>query len=141
MAARWSDQVSHQFGIEEGNRMRALQSQLRAVGCPICLLSLLLHLGCTEQEPGQSTAPVEKFRERGLNSFNAGEYDKALSEFSEAIRIDPRDAKAYLFRGGAHDKKRDYDKAIADYTEVIRLEPTNARALHQRGASFQAKGE
>ena len=43
--------------------------------------------------------------------------------FTEAIRLDPKFAKAYYKRGNCYGDKGEYDKAIADFTEVIRLDP------------------
>jgi formylglycine-generating enzyme required for sulfatase activity len=54
-----------------------------------------------------------------------GEYDKAIADCTEAIRLDPKHVEAYHNRGVAYWNKGEYDKAIADFTEAIRLEPTN----------------
>ena len=60
---------------------------------------------------------------------NKGEYDRAISDFTEAIRLDPKLASAYYNRGIAYENKGEHDKAIADYTEAIRLEPAIRRRL------------
>ena len=52
-----------------------------------------------------------------------GDYDKAIADYTEAIRLDPKNAEAYCNRGHAYEEKGDYDKAIADCTEAIRLDP------------------
>ena len=56
-------------------------------------------------------------------------FDRAILDFTEAIRLDPRLAAAYHNRGNAWHAKADYDKAIADYTEAIRLDPMEYRPL------------
>ena len=50
------------------------------------------------------------------------EYDKAIADYTEAIRLDPKNARAYTNRGGLG-RQEEYDKAIADFTEAIRLDP------------------
>ena len=65
--------------------------------------------------------------------MHKGEYDKAIADYNEAIRLDPLDAHAYYRRGVAWTLKDEYDKAIADYTEAIRLDPKDADNYHQRG--------
>src|SRR5213595_440082 len=56
----------------------------------------------------------------------SAEYDKAIADYDEVIRLDPKDVFAYIYRGCAYDDKGDYDKAIADYDEAIRLDPKYA---------------
>ena len=55
-------------------------------------------------------------------------YDKAIADYSEAVRIDPNNAKAYYDRGLAYRSNGKRDKAIADFSEAIRLDPNNAAA-------------
>ena len=60
-----------------------------------------------------------------------GDYDRAIADYDEAIRLDPRYAVAYYNRGVAYCDKGDYDRAIADYNEAIRLDPKLCPHLHQ----------
>ena len=57
-----------------------------------------------------------------------GEYDKAIADYDEALKLDPKNALAYDSRGVAWYRKGEYDKAIADYGEAIKLDPKNAIA-------------
>ena len=67
--------------------------------------------------------PAVAYDHRGRAYFNKQEYDKAIEDYTEAIRLDPRYAVAYCGRGDTYRKKKEYDKAIEDYTEAIRLDP------------------
>ena len=59
---------------------------------------------------------------------NKGEHDKAIADYTEAIRLNPKYAEAYYNRGVAYEDKGEHDKAIADFTEAIRLDPKYAKA-------------
>jgi D-alanyl-D-alanine-carboxypeptidase/D-alanyl-D-alanine-endopeptidase len=75
------------------------------------------------------------------NSNDKGDYDRAIQNYDEAIRLDPKSADAFAGRGSAYLLKGDYDLAIQDYNEAIRLNPKAASALNGRGASYFAKGD
>jgi tetratricopeptide (TPR) repeat protein len=81
------------------------------------------------------------FAWRGYHLSHIGEYDRAIVDFSEAIRLAPQDGSAYSYRGYAYDQKGDYDRAIADFNEAIRLNPTDANLYNDRGGSYQKKGD
>ena len=69
------------------------------------------------------------------------EYDKAIADYNEAIRLDPKFTIAYNNRGLARSDKQEYDKAIADFNEAIRLDPKFAYAYNNRGSAWEAKQE
>ena len=66
---------------------------------------------------------------RGLVRFEKGELDQAIADFTEAIRLDPRNSDAYVNRGAAWMSKHELDKALIDLNEVIRLDPHDSSAL------------
>lgn len=66
----------------------------------------------------------------------------AVAAFREAIRLDPKDAKAHLHLGNAIAARcAAEDGAIACFREAIRLDPKNARAHVALGRSLLAKGD
>src|SRR5205823_5699258 len=52
--------------------------------------------------------------------------NRAIAERTEAIRITPRNARAFVERADLFYDKGDFDKAIADYSEAVRLGPNEA---------------
>jgi len=78
---------------------------------------------------------------RGQTSLEKKDYDTAISEFSEAIRLEPNNAWALSSRGYAWSMKKNYDKAIDDYNESIRLDPLNASVFNVRGNAWLEKKE
>jgi tetratricopeptide (TPR) repeat protein len=79
--------------------------------------------------------------ERGEAHGNRGEYDKAIAQFTGAIRLDPALASAHYYRGATYLRTGEHDKAIADFTQAIRLDPKYALAYCGRGEAYWCKGE
>ena len=79
--------------------------------------------------------------DQGLACEERGDHDKAITNYTEAIRFNPKYAEAYCNRGLVYLNKGDFDKAISDYTEAIRLKPTLDYAFCNRGVALDRKGE
>ncbi len=82
--------------------------------------------------------------EQAHSHFAEGDYNHAIADFSEAIRINPELAhvnRCRLLRNRAlaYRSQGDCDKAIADYSEVIRRHPDFARAYHDRALAHRTK--
>ncbi len=70
-----------------------------------------------------------------------GDYDKAIQEFSEAIRLNPKLAAAHYNRGEIYFKKGDYAQAIRDFTSTISLAPDYTFAYYSRGVANEKTGD
>jgi len=69
-----------------------------------------------------------------------GDYERAIADLNEAIRLDPKSAVAYNNRGSAYAFQGDIDRAIADFSEAIRLDPKFAAAYNNRGFAYLNQG-
>ena len=67
--------------------------------------------------------------------------DAAIAACNEAIRLNPKDAGAYLNRGVEWSAKSDKDRAIADFNEAIRLNPQLANAYYNRALYWEFKND
>src|SRR5262249_14598337 len=93
---------------------------------------------------GQATAAEAQFRvgfNRGLSAAHARDLQTAAEAFSEAIRLDPSDARAYRHRGAAYLHQGEYDRALADLDEALRLAPDDAHAVYNRGVAYVQKND
>ena len=69
------------------------------------------------------------------------EYDKAISDFTRALEINPKDEAAYYNRGIAYVGKGQYYQAIADYSKAIEINPKLDKAYYHRGNAYVEKAE
>jgi tetratricopeptide (TPR) repeat protein len=69
------------------------------------------------------------------------EYDRAISCFDKAIKINWRFAKAYCNRGTAYYEKGEYDQAISDFDKAIEINPEFAEAYNNRAIAYYDKQE
>lgn len=79
---------------------------------------------------------------RATSLHAVGETDRALSDYNDAIRIDPSNSLAYLGRGVLlATRKRAYDRAIEDFDKVLAIQPENVDALIARGNAYSQLGD
>jgi tetratricopeptide (TPR) repeat protein len=64
---------------------------------------------------------AQAFNGRGNVNYHKGDYDGAIQDYNEAIRLKPDFAEAFNDRGNAYYDKDDYEQAIRDYDEAIHL--------------------
>ena len=81
------------------------------------------------------------FNVRGLVQQAKHDYDEAIADFTEAIRLDPSYSTYYSNRGRAYNAKKEYDRAILDLNESIRLNPRNSLPYWNRAISYENRRE
>ena len=69
---------------------------------------------------------VESFDYRADVYQQKGDYDRALSDYDRASKLDPTYTAAHYSRGMIFEKKKDFDKARTEYKITIGL-PTKDR--------------
>jgi tetratricopeptide (TPR) repeat protein len=79
---------------------------------------------------------------RGVAWGAKREYDNAIADFSDAIRLDSKCAEAFFYRGRALSANtRILDPAFADLDEAIRLNSKYERAFYFRHILWKMKGD
>ncbi len=79
------------------------------------------------------------YNNRGLAYHARGNHRPALSDFDEAIRLDPEYVLAYNNRGLARQALGDAAGAIEDYGKALQLDPRSARVHNNRGLALYGK--
>jgi tetratricopeptide (TPR) repeat protein len=80
------------------------------------------------------------YHNRGIAYGNKGQYDRAIADFDQAIRLNPNDADFFRNRGSVYADKKQYDRAIEDFSQAIRLNPNDIAAFVNRGGTYVNKG-
>lgn len=80
------------------------------------------------------------FVNRGIAYRRAGDLDRAIRDYDEAIRLNPLAADAFNNRGNAFRAREALSLARRDYDEAIRLNPRYAHAYNNRGIIFLEQG-
>ena len=70
---------------------------------------------------------------RGHAYYRKRDYDRAIADYSEQIKLNPDDVGAYLNRGDALRSKGELASAGEDYGQAIRLAPDNPGGFGGRG--------
>jgi tetratricopeptide (TPR) repeat protein len=92
--------------------------------------------GSGKYEVVKQIAPSPKLPElyrQAISSLERRQFDKALDEFSNVVRMDPNRSDAWLGRGYAFLEMNHPDSAIRDIDAALRCEPDFAAAYCQRG--------
>lgn len=97
--------------------------------------------GLTEnirQSPGNALY----YNNRGLAYMRKGDFDHAITDFSQAMRLWPmKSASAFNNRAMAYAGKGQYDRALADFSASISLDAKNAWTFNNRGLMLGKKGD
>ncbi len=110
---------------------------------------MLITLGCATANTVPVSQPLEPVTnetalmlfERGNAYAQAGNYEDAIQDFSNAIDIAPHFADAYNSRGRALGRMGKHEQAIGDFTQTISLDPGNANVYADRGVAYGSLGQ
>jgi tetratricopeptide (TPR) repeat protein len=81
------------------------------------------------------------YNNRSAAYLKKRDYDRAIADANQAIKLQPNYFQPYLNRGFIYEKKGDYDRALADYNQVLKLHPKYANAYNARGWYYAQRGE
>ena len=68
-----------------------------------------------------SSNEATAFNNRGVAHVKIADFDKAITDFTKVIALDPSDAQAFFNRGVAHEELGENEQATVDYTKAIEL--------------------
>ena len=81
------------------------------------------------------------YQQRGYAAATNQQFQDAVNDYSEAIKITSDDPRIYEQRAAVEMKLNDMDKALADYSEAIKLKPNEVRYYTYRSYIYEVKGD
>lgn len=82
----------------------------------LCVVSVIAG-GCGTSEEPPNPPDANTYYNRGLAWHQKGDYDKAIEDYTEAVRLDPTLAVAYYNRGLSWKAKGDTERAEAHFAQ------------------------
>ena len=73
------------------------------------------------------------YNSRGVAKASLSDFEGAISDYNQALEINPNSARAYNNRGNAKEKLRDIKGAISDYDQALGINPNYTYAYNNRG--------
>jgi len=111
---------------------------------------------CESSDPGQSIAACstiiqsgqetdadlsKAFDSRGLAYMHKRDFERAIQDYDQALRLNSRSATAAYNRALTYRLKGDYGRSISDYDEALQLTPSDADSFFGRGLSYFYQGD
>jgi tetratricopeptide (TPR) repeat protein len=81
------------------------------------------------------------YQQRGYAAATNQQFQDAINDYGEAIKLKSDDARIYEQRAAVEMKLNDMDKALADYSEAIKLKPNEVRYYLYRSYIYELKGD
>ena len=78
----------------------------------------------------------ENYHLRGVAYLAHEQFDNAIADFSESLRMKPTNAGALNNRGQANYSKGDFKSAVQDFTAAIAIEAKNPLILNNRALAY-----
>jgi tetratricopeptide (TPR) repeat protein len=91
-----------------------------------------------KQQPKTTT---KNNNQKEVNKNELGDKQRAIKDYTQAIKINPNDADAYYNRGIVRYQLGDKQGAIDDYTQAIKINPNLALAYVLRGSARYELGD
>jgi tetratricopeptide (TPR) repeat protein len=85
--------------------------------------------------------PYQEHITKGLEHVKNEEYDLALAEFNEAIKLDANNPEGYYHRGRTFTSQGKYDEAVVEFNFAINKDPNYEEAYVSRGVAWAQKGQ
>ena len=81
------------------------------------------------------------YTNRGVEYEIKKDFEHAIADHDQAIKVDPKNFAAYMNRGNTYAAQANYERAIPDFDQAIKLNPKYAEAYFNRGMARRNHGD
>ncbi len=74
--------------------------------------------------------------DKGQKNIEENEFDRALEDFNNSIKLNPNNAKVLTGRANIYGLKGQFDLALNDYSRAIQLDKTDAQTFLNRAGAY-----
>lgn len=164
LRSKKATQMEKNILLTEGVRQRGvtfaispdLEKELRAAGADNALIgairekSPVVKVSATPQPKSEpSPVPIATpktpdyafYQNRANANFVLGEYETAITDYTKAIELNPKESAIYFSRALAYLNTSSFTPAIKDLDKVIELDPKEAMAYFKRGGALEKINE
>ncbi len=86
--------------------------------------------------PPAASKTAEQYFQSGKALAGKGEHERAVAEFTEAVRLDGSNGEVFFWRASSYEKLGRYQSAIDDYNKMITLRYNLSTAFFNRGTDY-----
>jgi tetratricopeptide (TPR) repeat protein len=99
----------------------------------------LLNVPQQHRDPPQKIADI--YFRRGFRFDQSGAVKEAMADYTESIRLDPRNSRPYKMRSVLYWKSKQNSLAIADSSAAIEMNPRDADVYKMRGSLYYSESQ
>jgi tetratricopeptide (TPR) repeat protein len=119
-------QIGYRYTLKVG----AIPSAMVAIGIALGITSITAL--AIFIKTSSSSGITDKLLLQGQTKFAQGDYQGAITAYTQAIKVEPQNIDAYIGRGNARSYLKNYPLAIQDYTKVINISSQSPVAYMNR---------
>ncbi len=113
-----------------------MKNPVRALFLPFVVLTFVAVSACDNATENSKNTLLNTGSKIGNSAIQG-----SIAEFTKAIKLDPKSAKAYAGRGALKYAMGDSKGAIADLSKAVELNPKSLTAYSGRGSAKFATGD
>ena len=81
-----------------------------------------------------------RYIERGLSCYQKGDYNEAIKQFQEALKLNPGKAEIHYNLGLTYQAKGLLNEAVEEYRKVLEVNPEDAETHNNLGIVYYNQG-